>query len=253
MAMNTTILQNRTALVTGASKGIGAQIAAELAAAGARVVVNYRADQAGADRVVQKIVEAGGSALAVPADVARAEEVETLFGAAREAFGTVDVLVNNAAVFEFAPLGGYTEQQYRSATDTNFWGPMLTMQALIAQPGLGPAAIINVSTAGTTTLPPYASLYVATKAALNAATVIAAKELGPRGIRVNAIAPGNSDTDGTRAMGFIGSPMADEVVAATPLGRLGAPDDYGQVVVFLASDAARWITGTLLHVSGGLH
>ncbi|GLY29031.1 SDR family oxidoreductase [Kineosporia sp. NBRC 101731] len=249
--MNTTALSNRTALVTGASKGIGARIATELAAAGAAVIVNYRSDESGADRVVKEITENGGRAVAVRADVGRSDEVKALFATARETFGTVDVLVNNAAISEFAPLGAYTDEQYRRHTDTNFWGPMLTMQELIGQTDLGPASIINISTAGTTTLPPYASLYVATKAALDAASVIAAKELGPRGIRVNTVAPSVSDTDGTRSSGFIGSPLADQAVAQIPLGRLGTPDDYGQVVVFLASDAARWITGAHLHVSGG--
>ena len=249
--MDTTTLSGRTALVTGASKGIGARIAIELAAAGASVIVNYRTDQAGAERVVKQITEAGGRALPVGADVARSGDVASLFTTARQAFGPVDVLVNNAGVVEFLPLGAYTEEQYRRTTDTNFWGPMLTMQALVGQSDVGAASIINVSTAGTTTLPAYASLYVATKAALNAATVIAAKELGPRGIRVNAIAPGVSDTEGTRAMGFVGSPLAEQAVTEIPLGRLGRPDDYGPVVVFLASEAARWITGAIVHVSGG--
>lgn len=249
--MNIT-LQNRTAVVTGASKGIGARIAIELAAAGAAVVVNYRSDQAGAERVVKEIVEAGGRAVAVQADVARGDEVAALFAAANDAFGTVDVLVNNAAIAEFLPLGAFTEEHYRRASDTNFWGPMQTMQAFIAQPGLGPGgAIINVSTAGTTTLPPYAGLYVATKAALDAATVIAAKELGPRGIRVNTIAPSSSDTESTRASGFVGSPLAEQAIGQIPLGRLGQPDDYGQLAVFLASAAAGWITGAHVHVSGG--
>ncbi len=251
-AMDITVLplQNRIALVTGASKGIGARISVELAAAGACVVVNYRADQAGAERVVKEITEAGGTALAVPADVSRADDVTQLFTTARAAFGTVDVLVNNASVYEFAPLGSYTEEQYRRHADTNFWGPMLTMQALIAQPDLGPASIVNVSTAGTTALPPNSSLYVATKAALNAATVIAAKELGPRGIRVNAIAPSVSDTDGTRAMVHrltAGRPGAGRDPAGPPghTGRLrpggGLPGLRGRPLV----------TGALLHVSGG--
>jgi 3-oxoacyl-[acyl-carrier protein] reductase len=248
--MNIT-LQNRTALVTGAAKGIGAQIAADLAAAGAAVVVHYRSDQAGADRVVKEITGAGGKAVAVQADVARTEEVEALFAAARTAFGTVDILVNNAAVAEFLPLGAFTEEHYRRASDTNFWGAMQTMQAFIAQPDLGPGSITNVSTAGTTSLPPYASLYVATKAALDAASIIAARELGPRGIRVNTIAPSASDTESTRASGFVGSPLADQAIAQIPLGRLGQPDDYGQLVVFLASAAAGWITGAHIHVSGG--
>jgi 3-oxoacyl-[acyl-carrier protein] reductase len=245
------VLQDRTAVVTGAAKGIGAGIAAALAAAGASVVVNYRTDTAAADRVVKEITEAGGRALAVRADVGRRDEVAALFTAAREAFGPVDVLVNNAATYTFAPLAGITEEDYRRQIDTNLWGTLLTMQALTAQDDLGPASIINLSTAGTSSHPPYSALYVATKSAVNSVTLVAAKELAPRGIRVNAIAPSVSDTDGTRAMGFIGSPLADAAIADIPLGRLGTPDDYGPVAVFLASPAARWVTGDILFVSGG--
>jgi 3-oxoacyl-[acyl-carrier protein] reductase len=248
--MNT--LQNRTALVTGASKGIGAAIAPALAAAGAAVVVNYNTDAAGAERVVKEIVGSGGRALAVRADISHREEVEGLFAAAREAFGPVDVLVNNAAVVTFAPLAAITDADYRRQVDTNFWGTLLTMQALAAQDDLGPtASIINVSTAGTSSHPPASAIYVGTKSAVNSATRVAAKELAPRGIRVNAIAPSSSDTEGTRAMGFVGSPLADAAVDEIPLGRLGTPDDYAPVVVFLASEAARWITGEVLFVSGG--
>ncbi len=245
-------LQDRTAVVTGAAKGIGASIAEALAAAGAAVVVNYRTDEAAAQRVVARITAAGGRALAVRADVGRGEDVAELFAAARKAYGVVDLLVNNAAVVTFAPLGAVSEADWRRQTDTNLWGPMQTMQALIGQPDLrGPASVINVSTAGTTSHPPYSAAYVASKAGLEAATLVAAKELGPRGIRVNTIAPSVSDTDGTRAMGFIGSPLADAAVTEIPLGRLGTPDDYGPVAVFLASDAARWVSGALIHVSGG--
>jgi 3-oxoacyl-[acyl-carrier protein] reductase len=246
-----TLLQNRTAIVTGAAKGIGAGIATALAAAGARVVVNYRSDATGADHVVKQITAAGGTALAVAADVRRRDDVAALFTAAREAFGPVDILVNNAAVYAFGPLTAITEDDYREQIDTNLWGTLLTMQALAAQDDLGEASIINLSTAGTASHPLYSALYVATKSAVNSATLIAAKELAPRGIRVNAIAPSVSDTDGTRAMGFIGSPMADAAIADIPLGRLGTPDDYGPVAVFLASPAARWVTGDILFASGG--
>ncbi|WP_033339492.1 SDR family NAD(P)-dependent oxidoreductase [Catenuloplanes japonicus] len=244
-------LEGRTAVVTGAAKGIGARIAVDLAAAGAAVVVNYRTDSAGADRVAKEITEAGGRAIPVRADVGRGEDVTALFTAARDAFGTVDVLVNNAGISVFAPIEAITEEEYRRHVDTNLWSTLLTTQALIGQPGLGAASIINVSTAGTTFHPPYAALYVATKAAVNAATLVAATELGPRGIRVNALLPGYSDTEGTRAMGFVGSPMADQAVSGVPLGRLGTPDDYGPLAVFLSSDAARFITGAVVHVSGG--
>ncbi|WP_203899123.1 SDR family NAD(P)-dependent oxidoreductase [Virgisporangium aliadipatigenens] len=248
--MNDT-LHHRTAVVTGAAKGIGAGIATALAAAGAPVVVNYRTDDTAAERVVRNITEAGGRAVAVRADVTRRGEVSALFAAAREAFGPVRVLVNNAGVYTFAPFTDVTEEDYRRQVDTNLWGTLLTMQAMAAQNDIDDGAIINLSTAGTVGHPPYSAMYVATKSAVNSVTLIAAKELAPRGIRVNAIAPSPSDTDGTRAMGFVGSPQADATVAGIPLGRLGTPEDYGPVAVFLASPAARWITGDVLLVSGG--
>ncbi len=245
-------LQDRTALVTGAAKGIGAHLATALATAGASVIVNYRTDAAGAERVVKEIRTAGGRAIAVQGDVGRRDDVRALFSTAREAFGPVDVLVNNAAVVTFAPLSGVTEEDFHRQVDTNFLGPVLTMQAFAAQEDLGPSAsIVNVSTAGTSSHPAYTAVYVGTKSALNSITRIVAKELAPRGIRVNAVAPSASDTDGTRASGFIGSPAADAAIAEIPLGRLGTPEDYGPVVTFLASDAARWITGEVLFVSGG--
>lgn len=245
-------LNTRIAIVTGAAKGIGAGIARALAEAGAAVVVNYRTDAAGAERVVQDITAKGGRAVASQADVAKNEDVTRLFASAREAFGPVDLLVNNAGVVTFGPLGAITGQDFRRQIDTNLLGPILTTQALAAQDDLGAASIINVSTAGTLTLPAYGALYVATKSALEAFTIVAAKELGSRGIRVNAIAPGPSDTEGTRAGGYTGSQQEAASVAGTPLGRTGVPDDYGPVVTFLASDDARWITGDVLLVSGGL-
>ena len=242
---------NRTAIVTGASKGIGAGIARALAADGAALVVNYRSDAAGAERVVGEIRAAGGRALAVQGDVAVRADVDALFAAARDEFGPVDVLVNNAGVATFAPLAAITEADYRRQVDTNFWGAVLTTQALAAQEDIDAASVINVSTGGTLQYPAYGGMYVATKAALEAFTIIAAKELGPLGIRVNGIAPGPSDTEGTRASGFVGSDMEAASVSATPLGRSGRPDDYGPVAAFLASDAARWVTGDVILISGG--
>jgi 3-oxoacyl-[acyl-carrier protein] reductase len=245
-------LQNRTAIVTGASKGIGAHVASALAEAGASVVVNFRTDADGAGRVVRHIVEAGGRAIAAQGDVARREDVDTLFAVARDAFGPVDILVNNAATVTFGPLSAVTEEDFHRQVDTNLLGPLWTMQAFAAQEDLDPfASIVNISTAGTSSHPAYSSVYVATKSALNSVTRIVAKELAPRGIRVNAVAPSASDTDGTRAMGFIGSPAAEATKAEIPLGRLGTPEDYGPVVTFLASDAAQWITGEVLFASGG--
>ncbi|MFB7379240.1 SDR family NAD(P)-dependent oxidoreductase [Kitasatospora purpeofusca] len=242
----------RTAIVTGASKGIGAGIAKALAGAGAAVVVNYREDEEGAERVVAAITAEGGRALAVRADVAGGDDVRRLFDRAREEFGPVDVLVNNAGVATFAPLSGITEEEFQRQMSTNLLGTILTTQALAAQDDIGSASIVNVSTAGTLTHLVYASLYVASKSAVNAFTVVAAKELGPRGIRVNAIMPGPSDTEGTRAMGFPGSAQEAQAVAGTPLGRTGTPADYGPLVAFLASDDARWITGDVILASGGM-
>jgi 3-oxoacyl-[acyl-carrier protein] reductase len=183
--------------------------------------------------------------------VSQAAEVAELFRAARHAFGPVDILVNNAGIYSFAPLTAVSASDFEQQVGTNVLGTLLTMQAFAGQGDLGTASIVNLSTAGTMSHPPYAGLYVATKSAVNALTLVAAKEFAARGIRVNAIAAGVSDTDGTRAMGFIGSAQAQQAVADIPLGRLGTPDDYGPVVTFLASDAARWITGDILLVSGG--
>ena len=244
-------LANRVAIVTGASKGIGAGIARALAGAGAAVVVNFRTDAAGAERVVQGITAKGGRALAVRGDIAEAADVSAVFHAARAEFGPVDILVNNAGVATFGPLTAITSEEFNRQIGTNLYGTILTTQALAAQEDLDSASIINVSTGGTLQFPAYGSLYVATKSAVEAFTIVSAKELGPRGIRVNGIAPGPSDTEGTRSSGFVGSDMEAASVGATPLGRTGTPDDYGPVVAFLASDDARWITGDIILVSGG--
>jgi 3-oxoacyl-[acyl-carrier protein] reductase len=244
-------LENHTAIVTGAGRGIGAGIASALAAAGAAVVVNYRTEASGAERVVQSIVSAGGRALAVRADVRRGDEVAALFAATRTAFGAVNLLVNNAVVARFQPLTAVTEEDYRQQFDTNVWGAVLTIQEMAAQEDLGSASILNISTADTTLHPLHGSTYVATKAALETTTIIAAKELGPRGIRVNAIAPSFTDTESTREAGVVGSPRAAQLISGIALGRAGTPEDYGPVAVFLASDAAHWITGAVIHVSGG--
>ncbi|AXX30307.1 SDR family oxidoreductase [Actinosynnema pretiosum subsp. pretiosum] len=244
-------LSGRTAIVTGAGKGIGAGIARRLGVEGANVVVDYAADRGAADEVVTGIRAEGGRAIAVRADVADPEQVAELFSAARAEFGIVDVLVNNAGVVVFGPIESVGVADFRRQVDTNFLGPVLTTQAFAAQPDLAGGVIVNVSTAGTIGLPPHASVYVASKSALEAFTVVSAKELGPRGIRVLGIAPGASDTDGTRALGFVGSEQAVATAAQNPLGRIGVPDDYAPVVAFLVSDEARWITGDVLLVSGG--
>ncbi|MGW5351817.1 SDR family NAD(P)-dependent oxidoreductase [Streptomyces sp. NPDC004031] len=243
----------RTAIVTGASKGLGAAMARALAGSGASVVVNYREDAEGAERVAADITAGGGQALAVQADVASGPDVRRLFARAREAYGRpVGILVNNAGVATFGPLADVTEEQFRRELDTNLLGTVLTTQALAAQDDLDGASVVNISTAGTLTLPPYGALYIASKAAVNAFTVTTAKELGPRGIRVNAIAPGPTDTEGARALGFPGSAQETASIAATPLGRTGLPADYAPLVTFLTSDDARWITGDVILASGGL-
>jgi 3-oxoacyl-[acyl-carrier protein] reductase len=244
-------LEGRTAIVTGAGKGIGAGIAMSLAATGATVVVNYRADGAAAQRVVEKISAAGGRALAVQADVSRTGDVTRLFETARSSFGTVSILVNNAGVYTFAPLAGITEADFHRLYATNVLGPFLTMQAFAAQADADGGAIVNIATVGISSAPPMTALYTSTKAALASATRIAAKELAPRRIRVNAIAPASSDTDGTRALGVIGTPAEAQFVASILLGRLGQPEDVGPVAAFLASDAARFITGEVIFASGG--
>jgi 3-oxoacyl-[acyl-carrier protein] reductase len=244
-------LSTRTAIVTGAAKGIGAAIARALAAEGAAVVVNYRSDAEAAGRVVREIEEQGGRAVAVRADVTSRAEVSRLFAAAREAYGPVNVLVNNAGISAFEPVVAITEEDFHRRMDTNVLGPILTTQALAAQDDLDGASIINVSTAGTFSLPAYAGLYVASKSALDALTVVAAKELGPRGIRVVGIAPSPTDNETNRANGWVGSELEKASIAATPLGRTGVPGDYAPLVAFLASDDARWITGDTLLVSGG--
>lgn len=244
-------LHTRTAIVTGAAKGIGAGIARALAADGAAVVVNYRSDATAAESVVNEITAAGGRAVAVRADVTDDAEVARLFERARNEFGPVDVLVNNAGVVTFGPLVDITAAQFQHELGVNLYAAIATTRTLAAQDDITDAAIINVSTGGTYNLPAYAALYLAAKSALNAFTVISAKELGPRGIRVNAIAPGPSDTESNRANGWVGSDLEAASVAATPLGRTGTPDDYGPVAAFLASADARRVTGDVLLVSGG--
>lgn len=245
-------LKGKIALVTGASKGIGAAIAQPFAAAGAAVVVNYRSDEAGARRVVAAIEAAGGNAVAVQADVRIAADVAQLFESARRHFGPVDVLVNNAGIYRFGPFESFGEAEFHEQMDANVLSAWLTSQAAIRQFGAAGGCILNVASAGVELYPPMASLYVATKAAVVAMTRVIAKELGPRGIRVNAIAPGATQTEGLQALGLAGSPMEEQMKAATPLGRLGTPQDIAPLAVFLASDDARWITGEVICASGGL-
>jgi len=244
-------LQGKVAIVTGASKGIGAAIARGLAAEGASVVVNYASSKAGADKVVAEIGKAGGRAVAVQGDVARPAEVRRLFAEADEAYGRLDILVNNAGVYQFAPLEDVTEAEYRRQFDTNVLGPILATQEAVKRFGDQGGSVINVSSVASTKGMAGATVYGATKGALDQITRNHAIELAPKKIRVNTIAPGGVETEGTHSAGIIGSDFEKQVVAETPLGRLGQPDDIAEVAVFLASDASRWITGERLVVAGG--
>src|ERR1051325_954180 len=246
-------LKDKVAIVTGASKGIGASIAAHLAAEGAAVVVNYATSKAEAERVVEGIVRAGGRAIAVQADLAKPAEIPRLFEEAKAAFGRVDVLVNNAGVYEFAPIEAVTEALYRKQFDLNVLGVLLaSKEAAAAFDGTG-GSIVNVSSVVSTLAPPNTAVYSASKAAVDAITRSLAKELGARGIRVNAVNPGVVETEGVRAQGIPGSDFEKQAIAHTPLGRIGQPADIAPAVVFLASDDARWVTGETLTLAGGLH
>ncbi|WHU03451.1 glucose 1-dehydrogenase [Sphingomonas sp. NIBR02145] len=244
-------LADKVAIVTGASKGIGAGIAKSLAAEGAAVVVNYASSKAGADAVVKDITDAGGKAIAVQADVARADQAQALVDAAIREFGRLDVLVNNSGVYEFASLDATTEELYRRTFDVNVLGVLLTTQAAAKHLGEG-ASVINISSAVTSLFPAESAVYTGTKGAVDAITGVLANELGPRKIRVNAINPGVVETEGTHAAGFVGSEFFDAIIGQTPLGRVGYPDDIAAIAVFLASDDARWLTGEKLTASGGL-
>ena len=245
-------LSGKVAIVTGASKGIGAGIAKELAAAGAKVVVNYASSREGADRVVAAIGAAGGTAFAVQGDVSKADDVKRVFAAAKEAYGALDVLVNNAGVFQFAPLEAVTAEEFDREFGINVLGTILATQEAVSHFGPKGGSVINISSVVSTNAMPNSVVYSATKSAVDSVTRVLAAELGPRGIRVNAIAPGGVDTEGTQTLGMIGGDMEKQLVAGTPLGRIGQSGDIASVAVFLASDAAGWITGERLAVSGGL-
>jgi len=246
-------LTDRVAIVTGASKGIGAGIAKSLAAAGAKVAVNYASGREDAQRVVAEITAHGGKAIAVQGDVAKADDVRRLFAATKEAFGRLDVLVNNAGVFQFDPLEAVTEQEFHREFDINVLGTLLATQEAARHFGPSGGSVINISSIVSTNPVVNSVVYSATKAAVDSITRTLAKELGARNIRVNAIAPGGVETEGVHRVGVIGSEFQKEMIARTPLGRFGQPDDIARVAVFLASDDAAWITGERLAVSGGLN
>jgi 3-oxoacyl-[acyl-carrier protein] reductase len=244
-------LSNKVAVVTGASKGIGAAIAKHLAAEGAAVVVNYSASKDGADKVVADIKAEGGKAMAVRANVAKKADVEKLVVETQKAFGPIDILVNNAGIYEFAPLEQITEEHFRKQFDLNVLGLLLTTQEALKHFNPAGGSIVNLSSVASTAGFPGAAVYGGTKAAVDAATRSLAKELGPRGIRVNAISPGMVETEGVHAAGIAGSDMEKQAKAQTPLGRIGQPQDIARVAVFLASPDAGWVTGEIQTVAGG--
>lgn len=245
-------LKGKVAVVTGASKGIGAGIARSLGAAGASVVVNYASSREGADRVVAEITGKGGKAVAVQGDVSKAADVARLFDETKKAFGGLDVLVNNAGVFDFGPLEEVTEPEFHRQFNTNVLGTILATRESLKHFGAKGGSVINISSVVSTNPIANSVIYAATKGAVDTITGGLAKELAGRKIRVNAIAPGGVETEGVHRMGIIGSDLEKQMIASTPLGRLGQPDDIARVALFLASDESAWLTGERLSASGGL-
>jgi 3-oxoacyl-[acyl-carrier protein] reductase len=244
-------LKGKVAVVTGASKGIGAAIAEHLAAEGASVVVNYAASKAGADAVVRRIKENGGTAVAVQADVSKPDDIKRLFAQAKAAFGKLDVLVNNAGIYEFAPLEAVTPEHFHKQFNLNVLGLLLATQEAVKLMGPAGGSVINISSIVGPMPAENASVYSATKAAVDAVTVALSKELGPKKIRVNSLNPGMVETEGFHAAGIAESDFRKQVESQTPLGRIGQPDDIARVAVFYASDDAGWVTGQTLVLAGG--
>jgi 3-oxoacyl-[acyl-carrier protein] reductase len=245
-------LKNKVAVVTGASKGIGAGIAKGLAAEGAAVVVNYASSKEGADRVVAEIVGKGGKAVAVQGDVAKASDVKRIFAETKKAFGKLDVLVNNAGVYEFSPLEEITEERFHRLFNTNVLGLLLATQEAAKHFGAEGGSIINIGSTASQVAPPTTAVYTATKGAVDAITHVLAKELGPKNVRVNSINPGMVETEGVHTAGVIGSDFQKQMEAQTPLGRIGQPEDIAPLAVFLASADSGWLTGETLLASGGM-
>jgi 3-oxoacyl-[acyl-carrier protein] reductase len=245
-------LTGRVAIVTGASKGIGAQIARVLAGAGAAVVVNYAGSREGAETVVSEIKAAGGNALAVQADVSKAQDAQRLVAQTVKAFGAPDILVNNAGVYQFAPLEEFTAELFHRQFDINVLGLLQVTQEAAKHFSPKGGSIINISSVVSTLSLPGSSVYAGTKAAVDTITRVLSKELGGRKIRVNSINPGVIETEGTRTQGIIGSDFEKNVLAQTPLGRIGQPDDVAKVALFLASEDSGWITGETILTSGGV-
>ena len=251
MKTNSKKLTGKTAIVTGASKGIGAAIAKKLAAEGAAVIVNYSSSKAGAAKVTKEITSLGGKAVAVKANLSKPREIEQLFAKAKKAFGRVDILVNNAGIYEFLPLEKVTEKHFHNQFNLNVLGLLLASQAAARQLNGAGGSIINISSIVSTLAVPESAVYSGTKGAVDAITRSLASELGRRGIRVNAIRPGMVETEGARSIGITKSDLRKQVESQTPLGRIGQPQDITGAAVFLASDESSWITGETFVVSGG--
>lgn len=247
-------LMNKVVLVTGASKGIGAGIAKGMGSAGAAVVVNYAADKSGADAVVEAITVVGGRARAIQGDVSKSSDVVQIFKETQDAFGPIDVLVNNAGVYRAMALEAVTEEEFHREMNTNVLGPMLMIRESLKYFGPKGGSVINIGSAASQTNPPSYAVYTASKYALDGMTRVLAKELGPKRIRVNSINPGSTLSEGTRSAGLygVGSEFEKHAVALTPLGRVGTPADIAPIAVFLASDDSGWLTGEIIIASGGL-
>ena len=244
-------LAGKIAVVTGASKGIGASIAEHLAAEGASVVVNYASSKSGADAVVKRITDKGGKAISVQADVSKQEDIKRLFAETRSAYDKLDILVNNAGIYEFAPLESITAQHFHKHFDLNVLGLLLATQEAVKLFSAKGGSIINISSVAGPMPVATASVYSATKAAVDAVTIALSMELGPRRIRVNSLNPGMVETEGTRSAGIIESDFRKQVESQTPLGRIAVPEDIARAAVFFASDDAGWVTGQTLLVAGG--
>lgn len=246
-------LKDKVAIVTGASKGIGAGIAKELAKEGASVVVNYSSSKEGADRVVEEIKKNGGKATAIQADVSKQADIKRLFNEAKKAFGKLDILINNAGIYEFSPIEEITEEHFHKMFNLNVLGLILSSQEAVKYFGDAKGCILNISSVASTLCPPNATVYSSTKAAVDAVTKTLSKELGSKGIRVNTINPGVVDTEGVRSQNLLENELMDDLKKRTSLGRFGKPEDIAKGVLFLVSDDASWITGETFVISGGLN
>src|ERR1700740_2965850 len=244
-------LDSKVAIVTGASKGIGAGIAKAFGVEGAAWIVDYARQREGGEGVVVEITGKGGRAIAVQADVAQRSDAQRLVAEAKKAFGRLDVLVNNAGVFSFAPFEQFSEQEFHRQFNTNVLGTFLMIEAALPAFGAEGGSIINIGSTERAAACPALSIYVASKSAVNGLTRVLSKELGPKKIRVNALSPGGTETEGAHAAGVMGAEAKKQIIASTPLGRVGQPEDIARVALFLASDDAGWLTGEIIYANGG--